>query len=115
MSPFGLVGGKSKLAKDIVALMPKHRLYVEVFGGALNVLYTKEKPILTKGAEVVNDINGELRAFAKNGNNLLLKNSRIYNQRGEDTLPLFFIFYNLYFLISFFSYLFLLTLLVLLF
>lgn len=58
-APFGWVGGKSKLAEDIVALMPEHRLYVEVFGGALNVLYKKA---ITKGkqAEVVNDINCEL-------------------------------------------------------
>lgn len=41
-APFGWVGGKSKLAKDIVAAMPDHRLYVEVFGGALNVLYAKQ-------------------------------------------------------------------------
>jgi DNA adenine methylase len=58
--PFGWVGGKSKLAKDIVALIPEYRLYIEVFGGALNVLYAKEKPTLTKGAEVINDVNGEL-------------------------------------------------------
>ena len=59
-APFGWVGGKSKLAKDIVAAMPDHRLYVEVFGGALNVLYAKPKPTGTKQAEVVNDINGDL-------------------------------------------------------
>ncbi|MGE4517324.1 MAG: DNA adenine methylase, partial [Arcobacteraceae bacterium] len=42
-APFGWVGGKSKLAKDIVALIPEHKMYVEVFGGALSVLYAKEK------------------------------------------------------------------------
>jgi DNA adenine methylase len=52
----GWVGGKSKLANDIVELLPKHEMYVEVFGGALNVLFAKEKIKL----EVVNDINGEL-------------------------------------------------------
>ncbi len=55
-APFGWVGGKSKLAKDIVTLIPEHTMYIEVFGGALNVLYAKEKSKL----EVVNDINGEL-------------------------------------------------------
>ncbi|STQ86207.1 hypothetical protein LS73_000145 [Helicobacter muridarum] len=40
-APFSWVGGKSRLAKDIVELMPPHRLYVEVFGGALSVLYAK--------------------------------------------------------------------------
>lgn len=57
-APFAWIGGKSKLADDIVAMFPEHRLYVEVFGGALNVLY--RKPCTTKQAEVVNDINGEL-------------------------------------------------------
>lgn len=38
----------------------QHRLYVEVFGGALNVLYRKQRPASSKQAEVVNDINGEL-------------------------------------------------------
>ena len=42
-APFGWVGGKSKLAKDIVGLMPEHTTYVEVFGGALNVFYAKPK------------------------------------------------------------------------
>lgn len=40
-APFAWVGGKSRLAKDIVSLMPPHRCYVEVFGGALSVLYAK--------------------------------------------------------------------------
>jgi len=55
-APFGWVGGKSKLAKEIIGYFPEHKLYVEVFAGALNVLYRKEKSKL----EVVNDINGEL-------------------------------------------------------
>lgn len=57
-APFAWIGGKSKLADDIVALFPDHRLYVEVFGGALNVLYRKQ--CTSKQAEVVNDINSEL-------------------------------------------------------
>lgn len=62
-APFGWVGGKSRLAKDIVALMPPHRRYIEVFGGGLSVLYAKPK--LTgsgsnKYSEIINDINGDL-------------------------------------------------------
>ncbi len=57
-APFAWIGGKSKLAEDIVAMFPEHRLYVEVFGGALNVLY--RKPHSIKQAEVVNDINSEI-------------------------------------------------------
>jgi len=56
-APFGWVGGKSKLAQDIVSLIPEeHTTYVEVFGGALSVFYAKEKSKL----EVVNDINSDL-------------------------------------------------------
>lgn len=59
--PHGWVGGKSKLAKQIVALIPsEHNLYVEVFGGALNVLYAKELPTHGKYREVVNDFNSDL-------------------------------------------------------
>jgi len=59
-APFAWVGGKSKLADDIVAMIPEHRLYVEVFGGALNVLYRKPVPKSARHAEVANDINGDL-------------------------------------------------------
>lgn len=57
---FAWIGGKSKLADDIVSMFPEHQLYVEVFGGALNVLYRKQAPKTSRQAEVVNDINGEL-------------------------------------------------------
>ena len=30
-APFGWIGGKSRLAKQIVEMMPEHKLYVEVF------------------------------------------------------------------------------------
>lgn len=55
-APFGWVGGKSKLAKDIILLMPEHIKYVEVFGGALSVFYQKEP----SKVEIVNDINSDL-------------------------------------------------------
>lgn len=56
-APFGWVGGKTQLAKDIIDLIPEdHRTYVEVFGGAGSVLYQKEPSRL----EVFNDINSEL-------------------------------------------------------
>ena len=56
-APFGWVGGKTKLAKDIIDLIPQdHNIYIEVFGGAGSVLYQKEPSKL----EVFNDINSEL-------------------------------------------------------
>lgn len=55
-APFGWIGGKSALAKKIVELMPEHEMYIEVFGGALNVLYRKPKV----KREIINDINGDL-------------------------------------------------------
>ncbi len=49
-------GGKFHLAPKIVSLLPSHRLYVEVFGGAANVLLAKPpSPI-----EVYNDRDGSL-------------------------------------------------------
>ncbi|EAK3421207.1 DNA adenine methylase, partial [Campylobacter coli] len=40
-APFAWVGGKNYLAKEIIALMPEHKSYIEVFGGALSVFYQK--------------------------------------------------------------------------
>lgn len=49
-------GGKFHLAPKLVKLLPSHRIYVEVFGGAGNVLLTKPpSPI-----EVYNDRDGAL-------------------------------------------------------
>ena len=52
----GWVGGKRALAKTIVALLPEHTCYVEVFGGAGWVLFAKQPA----KAEVYNDLHGRL-------------------------------------------------------
>ena len=58
-SPIKWVGGKSRLRKYIIALLPPHTCYVEPFGGAGWVLFGK-KP---SDVEVLNDINHDLITF----------------------------------------------------
>lgn len=52
-------GGKHSMAKRIIALMPKHEVYVEVFGGGGHVILNKKRSNL----EVYNDINKGLFAL----------------------------------------------------
>jgi DNA adenine methylase len=58
-SPLAWLGGKSKLAAQIVERMPAHTAYVEVFAGAAWVLFNKEP----SKVEIINDINRELVNF----------------------------------------------------
>jgi DNA adenine methylase len=53
------IGGKSLLAKDVVARIPAHQCYVEPFTGAGWVFFRKEPSTV----EVLNDLNGDLVAF----------------------------------------------------
>jgi DNA adenine methylase len=50
------MGGKSRLAKTITEMLPPHTCYCEVFCGAANVLFYKQR----SKCEVINDINGDL-------------------------------------------------------
>lgn len=50
------IGGKRRLAKQILPLFPDHQCYVEPFCGAAALFFMKDQV----KAEVVNDINGEL-------------------------------------------------------
>lgn len=52
-------GGKSRLLKYILPLIPSHTAYVEPFGGGLAVFLGKER----SGVEVINDIDGDLVNF----------------------------------------------------
>jgi DNA adenine methylase len=58
-SPIKWAGGKSRLREPIIALLPEHTCYVEVFGGAAWVLFGKQP----SEVEVLNDIDGELINF----------------------------------------------------
>lgn len=58
-SPIRWAGGKSRMRRRIVALLPHHTCYVEPFGGAAWVLFAKPP----SDVEVLNDIDGELINF----------------------------------------------------
>lgn len=59
LAPFAWYGGKQRLAPAIARLLPPHRTYVEAFGGAAAVLFTKTPAVL----EVYNDVDGGLVTF----------------------------------------------------
>lgn len=52
-------GGKTRMLKYLLPLIPAHTLYVEVFGGGLAMLLAKPE----SEVEVINDFNGELISF----------------------------------------------------
>lgn len=54
--PISRMGGKSKLRKNIIGLIPEHTCYVELFFGAGWVYFGKEQ----SKVEVINDIDKEL-------------------------------------------------------
>jgi len=65
------VGGKRLLRKEIIPRIPRHDVYVEVFGGAGWILFGKSnlrkdwEVTNKKYTEIYNDINGELINFWK--------------------------------------------------
>jgi DNA adenine methylase len=58
-SPLIYIGGKSRLSEKIIAAMPAHKTYVEVFAGAAWVFFRKEP----SKVEVINDFDRELISF----------------------------------------------------
>ena len=58
-SPFKWVGGKSRLRKYVIKLLPEHTCYLELFAGAAWVLFGK--PL--SDVEIINDIDQDLVTF----------------------------------------------------
>ncbi len=58
-SPLAYIGGKSRLAKQIIPMIPAHRTYCEVFAGAAWVFFTKAE----SKVEVINDLDSDLVSF----------------------------------------------------
>lgn len=59
VSPVRWLGGKHRLAASLAAMLPPHRLYAEVFGGAAHVLFAKPPSQI----EIYNDVDEGLITF----------------------------------------------------
>lgn len=59
IAPFHYLGGKNRLAKKILQLLPEHTLYLEAFGGSGALLFAKPPARF----EVYNDIDSNLVNF----------------------------------------------------
>ena len=57
--PFPYIGGKNRIAGQIIEIFPKHTTYVETFAGGAQVFFHKDpSPV-----EVLNDLHGEIVNF----------------------------------------------------
>lgn len=58
-TPISYYGGKQSMVKDILPLIPEHRIYIEPFFGGGAVFWAKEK----SSTEVINDVNMNIVNF----------------------------------------------------
>lgn len=61
IGPLPYIGGKRRIARHLIALMPPHRTYVEPFAGGAHVFFQKPASPL----EVLNDIDDEIVNFLR--------------------------------------------------
>lgn len=57
--PLSYIGGKTRLAKQIIAMLPAHETFVETFSGGAQVLFHKEPSKI----EILNDLDFEIVNF----------------------------------------------------
>lgn len=60
-TPITYYGGKQKMVKHILKLIPYHKIYCEPFFGGGAIFFAKEK----SEVEIINDLNGEVINFYK--------------------------------------------------
>lgn len=58
-TPITYYGGKQIMARHILPLIPKHKIYTEAFFGGGAILFAKEP----SDVEIINDLNGEVVNF----------------------------------------------------
>ena len=59
IGPLAYIGGKNRLAKQIISVLPEHTTYVEPFAGGAQVFFHKPP----SEVEVLNDLNFEIANF----------------------------------------------------
>ena len=59
IGPLSYIGGKQRLSKHIVSLLPPHKTYVEPFAGGAQIFFHKPQ----SKVEVLNDLDGEIVNF----------------------------------------------------
>src|SRR5579884_2826176 len=61
IGPLSYIGGKNRLAKRIVPLIPKHTTYIETFCGGAQVFFRKPP----SKVEILNDLNDDVFNFLR--------------------------------------------------
>jgi len=61
VGPLAYIGGKNRLAKQIISILPEHTTYVEPFCGGAQVFFHKP----ASKVEVLNDLDGEVINFLR--------------------------------------------------